>query len=187
MGYIFDPDVFQAVAKEAVAKGIPLAEMIEFITEELDKKYPGHIQKTQNWFFNNAGGAMGHMTLLHASITEYVIIFGSPIGTEGHSGRFPAEDFFNVIQGEHWCYAEGQLERTVTRAGEMSHMPSGVAHGYRIPEECYALEYARGAIPLMLPFGFADVFSSTLDIHALVRTLWGYTKCTVSELMKGKI
>jgi len=185
MGHVFDPDVLHDVVKRVV--GQPLPEMIEQIKSELSAEYPGYILDNDRWIFNNAGGAMGQMLVLHASITEYVIVFGSPIGTEGHSGRFMAEDFFFILEGEQWAYAEGDLTRHVYKPGDRHILPPGRAIGYKMPDRCYALEYARGIIPAMLPFGVADAFSSTLDMSALGRTFGIYTKAVVGNLARGKV
>src|SRR5687767_15035443 len=140
MAYIFDPEVLHEVARRGI--GQPMPQMVEQIRRDLGERYPGHILERSDWIFNNAGGAMGQMLVLHASITEYVIVFGSPIGTEGHSGRFYAEDFFMILQGEQWAYSEGELERHVYKPGDIHRLPPGKAIGYKMPDACYALEYA---------------------------------------------
>lgn len=52
-------------------------------------RYPGHILPDEElqWVFVNAGGWMGSMCLLHASLTEYLLLFGTAVDTGGHSGR----------------------------------------------------------------------------------------------------
>lgn len=59
------------------------------IIVELRKKHPGHILADEDlqWVFVNAGGWMGSMCLLHASLTEYVLLFGTAVDTGGHSGK----------------------------------------------------------------------------------------------------
>jgi C-8 sterol isomerase len=185
MAYVFDPNVLQAVVKDVL--GLPLEQKVARVRSELSRRYPGHIADEVAWIFNNAGGAMGQMAVLHASITEYVIIFGTPIGTEGHSGRFVADDYFIILEGEQWAYGEGELERAIYRPGDMHHLPRFAARGYRMPEKCYSLEYARGIIPAMLPFGFMDTFTSTLDFVPLARTVAVYIKAVLRELAQGKI
>mmetsp|Transcript_27041 Transcript_27041/g.45385 ORF Transcript_27041/g.45385 Transcript_27041/m.45385 type:complete len:190 (-) Transcript_27041:203-772(-) len=188
--YVFDPDTLQLIVKEALDRKLPLEKTINCVVEKLGKKYGSHVNKqprTQDWLFNNAGGAMGAMFILHASITEYLIIFGTPIGTEGHTGRFMADDYFIILHGEQWAFKPGQLERMVFKPGDMHHLPRGDAEAYRMPEQCFALEYARGCIPAMLPFGIADTFSSTLDFHTLAKLFWIYAKNILKELSLGKI
>ncbi|KAI8993131.1 ERG2/sigma1 receptor-like protein [Pilobolus umbonatus] len=188
--FIFDQNILQSVAQENIAKysesGNTRA-MLENIAADLQKEYPGHITTKEEWVFNNAGGAMGSMWILHASIFEYVIIFGTPVGTEGHTGRYFADDYFIILEGEQWAYKAGELSREVYKPGEMHHLPRGHAQQYKIPEHAWALEYAQGWIPLMLPFGFADTFFSTLDFFTLYDTLRITGKAIISELLKGKL
>jgi C-8 sterol isomerase len=187
VGYIFDPKTLHEVAKRAVAAGGSLPDKVAMLRTELSAAYPGHVRLEDEWVFNIAGGALGQMTLLHASLTEYVIVFGSPIGTEGYSGRFFADDYFVILEGEQWAYSEGDVTRQVFRPGDLHHLPRGHARGYRIPDRCFALEYARGLIPTMLPFGLADSFTSTLDPQPVLKTMRLYTRAVVGELLRGKI
>lgn len=185
MSTVFDPEVLHQTVRDTL--GTPHDELVPRLARELAARYPGHVRYTGEWVFSNAGGAMGAMTILHASLSEYVIVFGTPIGTSGHSGRFRADDYFYILEGEQWAYAPGELRRRVYKPGDLHRLPRGSVEGYRFPESGWALEYARGWIPLMLPFGVADVFTSTLDWRSLGRTLRLYGGSVVAELLRGKV
>ena len=120
-------------------------------------------------------------------ITEYLIIFGSAVGTEGHTGRHTADDYFYILTGEQWTHTPGNFEPVVFPAGSMNHMRRGEVRQYRLPQGCFALEYARGWIPPMLFFGFADGLSSTLDFPTLYRTVALTAREMVGNLLLAKI
>ena len=130
---------------------------------------------------------MGAMTILHASLTEYVIIFGTPIGTDGHTGRFYATDYFMILEGEQWAFSAGSTKKEIYKPGSLHVLPQGDAKAYRMPDHCFALEYARGWVPLMLPFGIFDSIFSTVDFYTLGKLFYVYGVHIVSNLLVGKI
>lgn len=185
MSFIFDPDKLHECTKKGV--GLPVEQGCNAVVQALAEAFPGKIStRKRQWFFNNAGGAMGQMCVLHTSLREYLILFGSPIGTDGHSGRYSCDVWDFVFDGEVWCYVEGQMERSVYKAGDVAFLGSNQAKGYRIPDHSWMLEYARGFIPSMLPFGLADTFFSTLDFKTIGNTLRGYHKVVAGSLGKKK-
>ncbi len=127
------------------------------------------------------------MTLLHASISEHILFFWSAIGTERNSVRYATEVHDFMIQGDMWCYEEGSTQKKVYQPGDAAYLGPDRTKGYRLPDEAWMLEYSRGPIPTMLPFGLADTLLSTLDITCLLKTLRIYGTLTVKSLLKGKI
>ncbi|THU97388.1 C-8 sterol isomerase [Dendrothele bispora CBS 962.96] len=186
--YVFEPTKLHQLAQSAIANAAhenDITGMIQHIVTNLTAEYSSSVislnTDSSEWMFNNHGGAMGAMYIIHASITEYLIIYGTPLGTEGHTGLHPADDYFNILVGEEWAFSPGQLEMERYPAGSVHHLPRGTTKQYKMHKGCFALEYARGWIPLMLPFGFADSFTSTLDLPTLYRT----TRITAREMIKN--
>ena len=62
--------------------------IFDIVEQELRRRYGDHILDPvhKEWIFVNAGGWMGAMCVLHASVTEYLLFFGTAINTSGHSG-----------------------------------------------------------------------------------------------------
>lgn len=67
--YIFTPSQLHDLSLRAIgAHGNDTRAVVEFIVAELSEKLPGgYINLDEEWIFNNAGGAMGAMYIIHAS------------------------------------------------------------------------------------------------------------------------
>ncbi|MFO0757418.1 MAG: hypothetical protein U0359_13055 [Byssovorax sp.] len=182
---LFSTDELDRQVKRVL--GLPRKEMFDALRDGLSAAYPGHIHRSEDWQITHAGGAMGLVNIVHASFTEYLLLFGSPMATSGHSGRHPCEVHQYVLDGELWCYDEGEHDRRVVRPGEVTVLRPRVARGYCIPDHCWMLEYGRGTIPAMMPFALAGSMFVSLDAKGLGRSLLSYGAIAAKELLRGKL
>ena len=186
MGHVFELDTLHAIANRAI--GQPFDEMTRTVTDGLVAAYPDHIDPANDYIFNLTTGFCGMMKVLHASVTEYLIIFGSAVGTEAYSGRYQLEIHDFVMSGEMWAYTEERCgERLVSRPGDHAVLRRGHAKGWRIVEGTWMLEYGRGFLPSALPLVLGDVLLSAMDLRLLARTLAIHGRLTVRELLRGKL
>ena len=66
--YIFETDHLHDLSKRGIEKhGNNTRGVVEYIVAELSERNPAHVNLEEDWVFNNAGGAMGAMYIIHAS------------------------------------------------------------------------------------------------------------------------
>jgi len=186
LGYVFDPDVLHEIAKLGV--GLDFDEACRVVVGELAVTYPGHIERGREWVFNLAGGATGIMDVLHGSMTEYMIIFGSPIGTEAFSGRYPLDIHDFVLSGTMYTYTEDNPgDALVSGPGDRALLRRGQVKGFRLDPGCWMLEYGRGFVPGALHTTLVDVLVRGLDLPILTQTFRVYGMAVIRELLQGKL
>jgi len=174
---VFDPDMVHQCAMECL--GLPKPQMFDVFAQSLSKHYPKILDFSQPWIYSIAGGAMIQMKLYYASTSEYIMVWGTPIGSEGHSGRHFTGFWDTVIDGETWYYAEGQFEKTIYKPGDRIYVGPGQARAMNFTNGVWAVEYARGFIPLSMPFGTVEEIFICLDFLTAAQTFSLYADLTM--------
>ena len=87
--YIFSPAQLNDLSQRAIgAHGNDTRKVVEFIVGELSEKLPGgYVNLDEEWIFNNAGGAMGAMYIIHAS-KSFLLLLSSRGGTSTSHDQF---------------------------------------------------------------------------------------------------
>jgi len=177
-------DIAAKYAVKTNGNKVDMQEVFDKVYRDLKTKYPGHIlpQSDLQWVFMNGGGWMGSMCILHASLTEYVLFFGSAMDTGGHSGRYWANITDTLLSGEFHQWLEGELKVHIHKPGETVLHTWGEATAVNFKAGTWMVEYGRGFIPSTLGFALADTIFSTQDFLTMYYMIRAYSKALVLEM-----
>jgi len=176
----FEAEDIHNIAKEV--SGLPVEEAVDGIMQRLEERYPGKIRGELQWHFNYTGGTLGQMAIVYASLNEYILIFGTPIGAEGFSGRYSSMDVYDcMFAGEMRTYMEGDLQPTVYLPGDMAVLERHHAKGYSMTPGTWMLEYTRGNTLFSLPQGLFAPTGLTLDFTTMCGVFSDYAGLVISS------
>src|SRR5512132_335411 len=174
MAYKIDPDVLATVAKEVVAQPLAGSDLISRTTELLAAAYPDLIDSTPGrWVGSKAGGILGKVRFLYFGPREYIVLFGSPTGTQGFSGRYKHVQIHKFLMAGRIDWYDLESDDTAARTllpGEHACMEKGQARGLTIHPGSWHIEYGRGAVVTTLPFAMVDTLLVSLELESVRRS-----------------
>ena len=182
---VFDPGAVHEVGLRHLGRR-PFADLFEAVGTDLAALYPGQVHLDQPLVFNSAGGIMYQLKIFAMTPSEYIMICGSSIGSSGHSGRHPVAFWDTVLSGEAHYMHQGDPEPHSYATGDRIFVDRGRAATIHFPDHCWMLEYARGALPALLPFGLANTLFNTLDLRSAGQVLKTYTTLALRHQRAGR-
>ncbi|KJH44980.1 ERG2 and Sigma1 receptor like protein [Dictyocaulus viviparus] len=147
--YVISPKEFRTIASKA--QGVDnVASAVSRLTTDLRRTYGPAIAVDVPWVALSLGGLPLKALFLHASITEYVGVFGTPFPITGRIGMHWSNSTCTVLTG------------SVTRLSDLGHIPNketfsaggNFRHGqfeshiYTMGADTYVVCYGRGVIPI---------------------------------------
>lgn len=181
MKYRIDPEVLHSVAQRVVGLPLENGELITRAIELLADAYPDLVDPSPGrWVGSKAGGVLGKVRFLYFSPREYVVIFGSPTGTQGFSGRYKHVDIHKfLLSGQIDSYdleSDDTMPLPPLRPGERTCLERGHARGLTIHPGSWHLEYGRGAVATTLPFAMVDTLLVSLEFESVRRSTVEFAK-----------
>ncbi|MDA4106240.1 isomerase [Mycolicibacterium holsaticum] len=179
-GHRIDPEVLAKVAREVVGLPLENGQLITRATELLAAEYPDLIDAApRRWVGSRAGGILGKVRFLYFSPREYIVIFGSPTGTQGFSGRYKRVQIHKFLlagQIDSYDLESDDLVGMTLRPGEHTCLEKGHARGLTIHPGSWHIEYGRGAVATTLPFAMVDTLLVSLEFESVRRSTVEFTR-----------
>ncbi|XP_021356573.1 sigma non-opioid intracellular receptor 1-like isoform X1 [Mizuhopecten yessoensis] len=113
--YLTDDAEIAAIATKYAQTGQGVEFSYSKIKTELRKRFPGHIlsEEDEQWMFMNARSWKGKMCILHASLSEYILLFGTDVDIVSFFGRYWANTSYTILTGSCRQWKFGQLSSKV--------------------------------------------------------------------------
>ena len=171
MAYEIDLDVLGGVARAVVEQDLPTPERVTRAIELLAAEYPDLIDPVPGrWVASRAGGVLGKVRMVFSSNREYIVIFGTPTGTQGFSGRYKHVDIHKfLIAGKIDSYdiEADDVDVMTLHPGEHTHMAKGRVRGVTIHPGSFHIEYGRGPVIATMPFAMVDTLFVSLELESV--------------------
>jgi len=188
--YKIDPDVLHKVANQVVGLSLETGEVITRSIELLADEYPDLIDPTPGrWVGSRAGGILGKVRFLYFSPREYIVIFGTPTGTQGFSGRYKhvqVHKFLMTGRIDSYDVESDDTAATTILPGDHATMEKGHARGLTIHPGSWHIEYGRGAVVTTLPFAMVDTLLVSLEFESVRRSTVEFSKLVTRRFRARK-
>jgi hypothetical protein len=184
--YKIEPAVLHKVAQQVVGLPLESGELITRAIELLADEYPDLIDPTPGrWVGSKAGGILGKVRFLYFSPREYIVIFGTPSGTQGFSGRYKHVEIHKFLMAgriESYDIESDDTAALTILPGDHAIMAKGRARGLTIHPGSWHIEYGRGAVATTLPFAMVDTLLVSLELESVRRSAVEFAKLVRSRL-----
>ncbi len=152
MSYRIEPGVLADIASRIAAEQPGSGVLVGRAHELLNEAYPELIDRSPGrWVGSKAGGVLGKVRFLYFSPREYLVLFGSPTGTQGFSGRYKHVDIHKyLLAGRIDSYdldADDTEPLPPLMPGQGTCLARGHARGLTIHPGSWHIEYGRGRWP----------------------------------------
>ena len=191
MTYRIERGVLADIASRIAAEQPGSGALVTRAHELLNEAYPELIDRSPGrWVGSLAGGVLGKVRFLYFSPREYLVLFGSPTGTEGFSGRYKHVDIHKyLLAGRIDSYdvdSDDTEPLPPLMPGQGTCLARGHARGLTIHPGSWHIEYGRGAVASTLPFAMVDTLLVSLELESVRKSSVEFGRLVRSRLRRRR-